>query len=384
MEYCPLGNLEDLQGVEGPQYISVFRQMLNGLRHLHENRVVHRDLKPANLLVANLFPFIIKISDFGPSKVAAEDVFLKTFCGTPLYAAPEVYAPRETGYGPEVDIWSAGVIMLQFIFGLPSSDDIEEFPSMAWVDEWPVRLVERIDNLDENNDQVIGILKHMVTKTPEDRLTAEQCLLKGCDNGLFRRSSGGQIIDADADDPTEVATEAETEIATQAADSSDDSSQDDGMVTPTQALQGTENGISNTASSILAGELWGSDESAKQESAQLTPTPCSNSGPPTRRLKVSHVSSWSLTIGLGHSGSEGGFDLEDGGYDWDEEPATEIYIRKDRFADSPQDQPAIEDEAHDVGQESLALPELEQEPGKSKTSVTDSFAAYILQLESLT
>ena len=94
-----------------------------------------------------------------------------------------------------------------------------------------------------------------------------------------------------ADDPTEVATEAETVIATQAADSSDDGSQDGGIATPTQSLQGTESGIPETVSSILAGEFWGSDESAKQEPAQLTPTPGSNSGPPTRRLKVSHVSS---------------------------------------------------------------------------------------------
>lgn len=373
MEYCSLGNLEDLQGVKGPQYISASRQMLNGLRHLHENRVVHRDLKPANLLVANLFPFIIKISDFGLSKVVTGDVFLKTICGTPIYVAPDVCAPRETGYGPEVDMWSAGVIMLKFIFGLPSYDDIKE------LHEWPDLLVETIDDLDENSDQVVDIIKHMVTKTPEDRFTAEQCLLKGCENGLFRRSSDGQIIDAAVDDPTKVATQAKSEVAPQAAVSSNDE-----IATPTQSLRGTKNGIPNITSSLLAGELWGNDEIAKLQSTQLTPTPNSNSGPPQRRLKVSPMSSWSFTIGLGHSDSEGGFEMEGGGNDCDEGPVTGIYIRKDCFTDSLQDHSVIENEAHNVRQETSASPKSDQKSGNYQTSLTNSFAAYILELENLT
>lgn len=124
-------------------------------------------------------------------------------------------------------MWSAGVIMLNFIFGLPSYYDIKESSLVPWINEWSDLLVDTIDDLDKNNDQVTGILKHMVTKESDKRFTAEQCLLKGCDNGLFRRNSDGQIIDADVEDATEVALGAETEIAIQATDSSDDGSQDD-------------------------------------------------------------------------------------------------------------------------------------------------------------
>lgn len=293
MEYCSLGNLENLQDVKPEQYVSVFRQMLDGLRHLHSNGVAHRDLKPANLLVADRLPLRIKISDFGLSKVVPTEGVLRTFCGTKLYAAPEVSG--SAGYRPSVDIWSAGTIILQFVFGLPPTHDIDDLSGTEWFGEWSTMLLDMIEDLDKNKDQVIDLVKHMVTKKPENRLSANQCLQRGGDNGLFKRRRDGLIVDIDAlseDDATEVATEAETEIATPAANSSDDSGSDDGIATPTQALQWTESGTSNTAPSTLAGELCSTDEveSGRQESGatpsgQLTPTRGSNTAPSSRHLK---------------------------------------------------------------------------------------------------
>lgn len=53
---------------------------------------------------------LVKITDFGLSKFVGEDSFMKTMCGTPLYLAPEVLRANGRGYGPEVDVWSLGVI----------------------------------------------------------------------------------------------------------------------------------------------------------------------------------------------------------------------------------------------------------------------------------
>ena len=366
MEYCSLGSLEDLQGVEPEQYVSASRQMLVGLRHLHSNRVAHRDLKPANLLVANRHPFHIKISDFGLSKVVAIDGVLRTFCGTPLYAAPEVYPNDRTGYRPSVDIWSAGVIILKFIFGLPAYDNNDPLPPTEWIEQWTDMLLDRIDDLDENDDQVIDIIKHMVTMRPEDRCTADQCLHKGCDNGLFKRRSDGQIVDADTpseDDATEVTTEADTEIVVPDADTSDNRSSDNDAATPKQqSSHMTESGTSNAsgAPTILIRGLWGDEESVRQDSAnfpsgQSTSTRGSNSGTPTRRRRTSsHTSSWSLTIGLGNSDSDGGFDLDGGSSG---EVATGLFIRKGHFTASLESQFASEDEESGFRQGLLTLPE---------------------------
>uniref|UniRef100_A0AAY4ESV4 Si:ch73-60h1.1 n=1 Tax=Denticeps clupeoides TaxID=299321 RepID=A0AAY4ESV4_9TELE len=94
----------------------VIKQILEAVAYLHENGVVHRDLKPENLLYADLsFDAPLKIADFGLSKIIDEQVTMKTVCGTPGYCAPEIL--RGNAYGPEVDMWSVGVILYILLCG---------------------------------------------------------------------------------------------------------------------------------------------------------------------------------------------------------------------------------------------------------------------------
>ena len=67
------------------------RQITSGVEYCHRNMVVHRDLKPENLLLDSKMN--IKIADFGLSNVMRDGHFLKTSCGSPNYAAPEVRKP---------------------------------------------------------------------------------------------------------------------------------------------------------------------------------------------------------------------------------------------------------------------------------------------------
>ncbi|XP_041085159.1 calcium/calmodulin-dependent protein kinase type IV-like isoform X1 [Polyodon spathula] len=94
----------------------VIKQILEAVAYLHENGVVHRDLKPENLLYADLSPdATLKIADFGLSKIVDEQGAMKTVCGTPGYCAPEIL--RGNAYGPEVDMWSVGVITYILLCG---------------------------------------------------------------------------------------------------------------------------------------------------------------------------------------------------------------------------------------------------------------------------
>lgn len=193
MPYYSLGSLEGRTDITEAQYVSAFGQILLGLRHLHERNVVHRDLKPANLLVAD--PFIIVIADFGLSKDAT-DHLLTTFCGTHLYAAPEVYPGHSDGYGPLVDIWSTGVIMLELMYSRPAEPSMNGITLPAWNKRWSKILVRAVEEWDTDEDKVIDILIHMVRIEPEERLSAEECLERGCDSGLFLRDRHGHIIDS--------------------------------------------------------------------------------------------------------------------------------------------------------------------------------------------
>lgn len=141
MEYVEGGELFDyivqrgkLAEAEARAY---FQQIISAVAYCHSLHVVHRDLKPENLLCASLPNFAqpstrtsasaaqysIKIADFGLSNIVQDGEFLKTSCGSPNYAAPEVIEGKYYS-GEEVDVWSCGVILYALLTArLPFDDD---------------------------------------------------------------------------------------------------------------------------------------------------------------------------------------------------------------------------------------------------------------------
>ena len=120
MPYYDLGNLSK-QSMYKPftrkEIENILFQILEVLVHLSP-LVAHRDLKPENILVESRDPSIsIWIADFGLAKVT-EGTNLKTYKGTYSYMAPEI-GPNGQDYSPSVDMWSAGVIILEYAYGLP-------------------------------------------------------------------------------------------------------------------------------------------------------------------------------------------------------------------------------------------------------------------------
>lgn len=98
-----------------------FQQIISAVEYCHRHKIVHRDLKPENLLLDDNFN--VKIADFGLSNLMTDGNFLKTSCGSPNYAAPEVISGKLYA-GPEVDVWSCGVILYVMLCGrLPFDDE---------------------------------------------------------------------------------------------------------------------------------------------------------------------------------------------------------------------------------------------------------------------
>ncbi|KAL0404767.1 UNVERIFIED_CONTAM: SNF1-related protein kinase catalytic subunit alpha KIN10 [Sesamum radiatum] len=98
-----------------------FQQIISGVEYCHQHLVVHRDLKPENLLLDS--EHNIKIADFSLGNAMRDGHFLKTCCGSPNYAAPELICGKLYA-GPEVDVWSCGVILYTLLCGrLPFDDD---------------------------------------------------------------------------------------------------------------------------------------------------------------------------------------------------------------------------------------------------------------------
>jgi len=120
LELCKRRSLMELhkrrKAITEPEARCFMHQLLLGVKHLHEKKIIHRDLKLGNLFLND--DMELKIGDFGlATKLDFEGERKKTLCGTPNYIAPEVLCKK--GHSFEVDIWSMGCILYTLLVGHP-------------------------------------------------------------------------------------------------------------------------------------------------------------------------------------------------------------------------------------------------------------------------
>jgi 5'-AMP-activated protein kinase catalytic alpha subunit len=125
LEYAAGGELFDLiarrERLSEDEARKIFQQIISSIEYSHQDKIAHRDLKPENLLLDENHN--IRLIDFGLANIMRDSIALKTACGSPNYAAPEVISGMSYG-GAEVDVWSCGVILYAMVCGsLPFDDD---------------------------------------------------------------------------------------------------------------------------------------------------------------------------------------------------------------------------------------------------------------------
>jgi len=150
----------------------IFQQIVDAIDYIHDRGIAHRDLKPENILLKSKNEEIIKVTDFGLSRIISEGSFMKTMCGTPQYLAPEILTnAQQNGYGKEVDMWSLGVILYVLLCGyLPFRE--ENGPIFQQVREGQYDFPE--EEWSTISNAVKDLIRNLLIVDPSRRYTSKQ------------------------------------------------------------------------------------------------------------------------------------------------------------------------------------------------------------------
>mmetsp|Transcript_41359 Transcript_41359/g.132103 ORF Transcript_41359/g.132103 Transcript_41359/m.132103 type:complete len:275 (-) Transcript_41359:110-934(-) len=203
LEYCPGDLAALLRSWEGPLGEGAVKgitwQLLQGLRALHDSKIMHRDLKPSNVLVGP--GGVLKLGDFGLARresPGARPQYTHTVA-TRWYRAPELlYGARE--YGPAVDMWALGCILgellghgpllpgehdihqLQLVLGMFGTPDLRVWPDAASLPDYGKISFPRMKGvplgevLPEASAGAVDLLGRMLQLNPEHRPTCEEAM----------------------------------------------------------------------------------------------------------------------------------------------------------------------------------------------------------------
>lgn len=210
MEYVSGGELFDYIVKHGrlveDEARRFFQQIVSGVDYCHRHMVVHRDLKPENLLLDQNLN--VKIADFGLSNMMMDGEFLRTSCGSPNYASPEIISGRLYA-GPEIDIWSCGVILYALLCGTLPFDD-EHVPTLFRKIRAGVFPIP-----DYLNQSVVSLLKSMLQVDPIQRATIQDII----EHEWFRIDLPAYLFpSAPAADPTNGTTPIDYDIIGEVCD----------------------------------------------------------------------------------------------------------------------------------------------------------------------
>ena len=163
------------------QASSIMSQIANGVKYLHKYGIVHRDLKPDNIMITQQNDFgIIKIMDFGLSKIVSPQEKMVDGYGSLSYVAPEVLL--RTPYNKEVDIWSVGVILFYILCGhLPFRGSKEDVVANKIVFELP-EFDE--DEWETRSNTVKSLILSCLEKKAENRITIDEF----CSHPWFKKN----------------------------------------------------------------------------------------------------------------------------------------------------------------------------------------------------
>uniref|UniRef100_A0A8D0CZE9 Serine/threonine-protein kinase PLK n=1 Tax=Sander lucioperca TaxID=283035 RepID=A0A8D0CZE9_SANLU len=171
LEYCSRKSLAHIlkarKVLTEPEVRYYLRQIVSGLKYLHEQEILHRDLKLGNFFVNESME--LKVGDFGlAAKLEPAGNRRKTICGTPNYLSPEVL--NKQGHGCESDIWALGCVMYTMLLGRPPFETTNLKETYRCIREARYSLPSSL------SPQAKQLITSLLAKIPEDRPNLDHIL----------------------------------------------------------------------------------------------------------------------------------------------------------------------------------------------------------------
>ncbi|KAM4578708.1 LOW QUALITY PROTEIN: serine/threonine-protein kinase PLK2b [Fundulus diaphanus] len=171
LEYCSRKSLAHIlkarKVLTEPEVRYYLRQIVSGLKYLHELEILHRDLKLGNFFVSESME--LKVGDFGlAAKLEPAGNRRKTICGTPNYLSPEVL--NKQGHGCESDVWALGCVMYTMLLGRPPFETTNLKETYRCIREARYSLPSSL------SPQAKQLIANLLAKIPEDRPNLDHIL----------------------------------------------------------------------------------------------------------------------------------------------------------------------------------------------------------------
>uniref|UniRef100_A0A2P2IDH6 phosphorylase kinase n=1 Tax=Hirondellea gigas TaxID=1518452 RepID=A0A2P2IDH6_9CRUS len=155
---------------------TIMKQLMEALKHVHNQSIVHRDLKPENILLDDNYN--VKLTDFGFAKILTPGETLMELCGTPGYLAPELLRSNmiegAPGYGMEVDLWACGVIMYTLLVGCPPFWHRKQMVMIRNIMEGKYSL--QTPEWDDITDTPKDLISKLLVVDPQKRITVTEVM----------------------------------------------------------------------------------------------------------------------------------------------------------------------------------------------------------------
>eukprot|EP01084_Bolivina_argentea_P253541 425929_1 len=203
MEYCSRGSLEDIlrkknKCFKEPEIQQIMRHILKGLNYLHSKKIMHRDIKPANILLGDDNNY--KLSDFGLAKTAQFSM-ASTYCGSPLYMAPEIINSQIDIYNKKCDVYGVGITAIHlYIYSGKLNKDIININKVK-------QNPSNLSNIVRSNSVIfIDFIAKCIINEPSQRISINQLINH---DFITSNNNNNQTVSADNNNQTQDAQQDE-------------------------------------------------------------------------------------------------------------------------------------------------------------------------------